>query len=149
MIREAAGPIPAGGTAAVLSVDGAARGNPGPAGAGFVIEQGEVTLLSAGRYLEEATNNVAEYRALIMGLEAASTIGIRELDVRSDSELLVRQIRGEYRVRNEGLRPLFAEAQRLMGRFARVTIEHVPREGNRQADRLANMAIDAKGAVRG
>ncbi len=134
------------GLRVVIYTDGAARGNPGPAGAGVRIEGRDgAALAEIAEYLGEATNNVAEYRALLLGLERARTLGAREVEVRSDSELLVRQMTGAYKVRNEGLRPLVARAHALAGAFASVDYVHVRREGNRDADRLANLAIDRSG----
>ncbi len=131
----------------VVMVDGAARGNPGPAGAGFLIRAGRETTLRRGEYLGEATNNVAEYNALILGLEAAIDMGAIQARVYSDSELLIKQMNGEYRVKNPRLRELFALAQKAAGQLKKVSYSHIPREKNREADRLANMAIDAKGPV--
>lgn len=130
-----------------LNVDGGARGNPGPAGCGYVLSTGDGPLLQRGEYLGEATNNVAEYRALIAGLQAAVQMGVEELEVLADSELVVRQMTGEYRVKNQGLKPLFAQAQSLAAGIGKVSFRHIPREHNREADRLANMAIDARGPV--
>jgi ribonuclease HI len=103
---------------------------------------GEV-LAAVGQYLGETTNNVAEYKALLLGLMRASECGIRRLEVRADSELMIKQLRGEYRVLAEGLKPLFEEAKGMLGRFAEVKLVHVRREQNAEADRLANQAIDA------
>lgn len=127
-----------------IFTDGAARGNPGPAGAGFlIIDLGNDTVLHEGyKYLGEATNNQAEYSALKIALEKATELGGTELELRLDSELVVKQIRGEYKVKNEGLRPFFVEIKRLLGGFVSFGIEHVRREDNSQADRLANRAID-------
>ena len=129
----------------IIYSDGAARGNPGPAGAGAVLqgEDGHV-IVEVCRYLGETTNNQAEYRALLLALEEAKMIGAEQLTIFADSELMVKQIMGEYRVKNEGLKPLFAEAQKLLRAFADYTIEHVPRDENRHADRLANLAIDGE-----
>jgi ribonuclease HI len=128
----------------VVYTDGAARGNPGPAGAGVSIQDPDGNVVATvERYLGKATNNVAEYSALLCGLERAQELGAEELEVRSDSELLVRQMRGEYRVRNPGLKPLVVRAHELARAFARVEYVHVRREQNRDADRLANRAIDA------
>jgi ribonuclease HI len=124
--------------------DGAARGNPGPAGAGVCIRAPSGKLLAEHcRYLGEATNNVAEYRALLLGLEEAARLGASVVELRSDSQLLVRQMRGEYRVRNAVLQELHARARLLEQAFERVDYVHVPREENFDADRLANRAIDA------
>jgi ribonuclease HI len=128
----------------VLYADGAARGNPGPAAIGAVMfddDGNPVTEVS--ETIGEATNNVAEYRALIAGLEAATRFEPQALTVRLDSQLLVRQLSGEYRVKAKNLKPLYEKVRQLLGRFPRVTIEHVPRERNEWADRLANQALDA------
>jgi ribonuclease HI len=127
----------------VAYTDGGSRGNPGPAGFGVRFEEPNGTLLEEfGASMGTATNNVAEYRGLIAALGWAADHGYRRLHVRSDSELLVRQMRGEYRVKNPGLKPLHQEARALIDRFEEVTFEHVPREMNRHADRLANLAMD-------
>ncbi len=127
----------------VIYTDGAARGNPGPAGAGVRIEAPDgAALAEIAEYLGEATNNVAEYKAMLLGLERARALGASEVEIRSDSELLVRQMTGEYKVRNEGLRPLVARAHALAAAFTSVDFVHVRRERNRDADRLANLAID-------
>ena len=132
-------------TSFVIHSDGAARGNPGPAGAGAVIAapSGEV-VAEVSEYLGEMTNNQAEYRALVLALEEAQRRGATELAIFADSELLVRQVRGEYRVKNEGLRPLFERVRTLLRGIGRYTIQHVPRERNAHADALANRAIDRK-----
>jgi ribonuclease H / adenosylcobalamin/alpha-ribazole phosphatase len=127
-----------------LSTDGGARGNPGPAAYGFVLETEDGTVLAAeAEAIGVATNNVAEYRALLAGLERAAELGVDELEVVSDSELLVKQMRGEYKVKNEALRELSLEAARLARRIGRVTYEAVRREHNELADRLVNEALDA------
>jgi ribonuclease HI len=124
--------------------DGAARGNPGPAGAGVCIRAPSGRLLTErARYLGEATNNVAEYQALLLGLKEAARLGASEVELRSDSELVVRQMRGEYRVRNPALQELHTLACSLEEAFDRVGYVHVRREENPDADRLANRAIDA------
>jgi ribonuclease HI len=127
----------------LLMVDGAARGNPGEAGCGAVIcdETGTVRQ-ELCRYLGKATNNVAEYEGLLMGLEAVLRLGGSRLKVQSDSELLVRQLNGLYRVKDEKLKPLYQRAMALLQRFESYRIIHVRREQNQQADRLANRAID-------
>jgi ribonuclease HI len=134
-------------TRALLRTDGGSRGNPGPAGAGFSIERDEEEVCAAGRYLGATTNNVAEYEALIWGLENVRALGFSEVDVASDSELLVRQLNGVYRVKNEGLRPLFRKATELLGSFAVWDVRHVRREQNVRADTLANLAMDERGTV--
>ena len=128
---------------ATLSTDGGARGNPGPAAYGYVLETEDGTVLDArGEAIGVATNNVAEYRALVAGLEKALELGVDELEVVSDSELLVKQMRGEYKVKNEALRELSAEAAALARRIGRVTYTAVRREHNELADRLVNEALD-------
>ena len=127
-----------------LSTDGGARGNPGPAAYGYVLEAEDGTVLDArGERIGIATNNVAEYRALIAGLEKAVELGIDELEVVSDSELLVKQMQGEYRVKNETLRGLNDEANSLERKLGRVRYTAVRREHNELADRLVNEALDA------
>ncbi len=126
-----------------LMVDGASRGNPGEAGCGAVIydEQGEI-LKELTSYLGSSTNNVAEYQGLLMGLEGVLKLGGRKLQIRSDSELLVRQLNGVYRVKDEKLKVLYRKALDLLGRLEAYRIIHVRREHNKLADRLANIAID-------
>jgi ribonuclease HI len=127
-----------------LFTDGGARGNPGPAAFAYVLETEDGTVLDArGEAIGVATNNVAEYRALIEGLRRAVEIGVGELTVVSDSELLVKQMRGEYRVKNETLRGLFHEASDLEREVGKVTYTAVRREHNELADRLVNEALDA------
>jgi ribonuclease HI len=127
-----------------LSTDGGARGNPGPAAYGYVLEADDGTVLAAhGEKIGIATNNVAEYSALIAGLEKALELGLPRVEVVSDSELMVKQMRGEYRVKNEALRELFDEAERLAGRIGVVSYSAVRREHNELADRLVNEALDA------
>jgi ribonuclease HI len=129
---------------AKLSTDGGARGNPGPAAYGYVLEADDGTVLDArGEPIGVATNNVAEYRALIAGLEKAVELAIDELEVVSDSELLVRQMTGEYKVKNETLRDLKDEAEALERKLGRVRYKAVRREHNELADRLVNEALDA------
>ncbi|HKH30594.1 MAG TPA: reverse transcriptase-like protein [Gaiellaceae bacterium] len=126
-----------------LSTDGGARGNPGPAAYGYVLEAEDGTVLAAhGETIGVATNNVAEYRGLIAGLEKAVEVGVDELEVVSDSELLVKQMKGEYRVKNENLRPLNVQASRLARQVGRVRWTSVRRERNELADRLVNEALD-------
>ena len=130
----------------MLFADGAARGNPGPAAYGFVLDRPDGRPQAAeGRALGKATNNVAEYMALIAGLRCALEHGVRELEVRMDSELVVRQMTGVYKVKNQGLKPLFAEARRLAQEFEAFGIAHVRREQNTRADLEANRALDAPG----
>ena|SRR2546421_6936306 len=126
-----------------VRTDGAARGNPGPAGVGVVLVDPEGNVVEElARGIGWATNNVAEYRALIEGLKLARSHGADRLRVFSDSALMVQQMRGAYKVRHDGLKPLHAEASKLAGGFAGVRFEAVPRERNRRADELANLGID-------
>ena len=128
-----------------LFTDGGARGNPGPAAYGFVLEDDGGTVLAAhGEAIGVATNNVAEYSALLAGLERAAELGVDELEVVSDSELMVKQMTGVYRVKNEALRDLSLEASRRARRLPCVTYKHVRREHNELADRLVNEALDAE-----
>ena len=127
-----------------LFTDGGARGNPGPAAFGYVLEAEDGTVLAAhGEAIGVATNNVAEYRALVAGLERAAELQVGDVEVVSDSELLVKQMRGEYRVKNEALRTLSLEAARLGRQLDRVEYRHVKRAHNELADRLVNEALDA------
>jgi ribonuclease HI len=127
----------------ILHTDGAARGNPGPAGIGIVIRAEDgTTLAELGEYIGEATNNVAEYRALMRALEEAWRLGADSVEILADSELLVRQINGEYRVRHPNLVPLYAEVIEKLKGFSSFSIDHVPRKENARADALANWALD-------
>jgi ribonuclease HI len=129
-----------------LFTDGGARGNPGPAAAAYVLEAEDGTVLDArGEAIGVATNNVAEYRALVAGLEKAVELGVGELEVVSDSELLVKQMNGEYRVKNAALRELSLDAARLARKLGRVRYRAVRRAENELADRLVNEALDAAG----
>jgi ribonuclease HI len=128
-----------------LFTDGAARGNPGPAGAGAVIISPEGHVVAKmGKYLGETTNNVAEYTGLILGLKRAKAMGLRELEVLADSELMVRQLNGEYAVKADHLRPLHDEAAALIKGFEQIEIRHIPREENTAADEMSNRAIDLR-----
>ena len=126
-----------------MYADGGARGNPGPAGSGAVLldEHGTV-IVELMRFLGHATNNVAEYTALIIGLEEALRRGIDDLDIRMDSLLVVQQMKGVWKIKHPGLRPLALRAGELLARVPKRTIEHVPREQNSLADALVNRAID-------
>jgi ribonuclease HI len=127
-----------------LFTDGGARGNPGPAAYGFVLESEDGTVLAAeGEAIGTATNNVAEYSGLIAGLEKALELHVPEVEVVSDSELMVKQMRGEYRVKNEALRELYNEATALARRIGNVEYRHVKRAHNELADKLVNDALDA------
>ena len=127
-----------------LFTDGGARGNPGPAAYGFVLESEDGTVLAAeGEAIGTATNNVAEYSGLIAGLEKAIELHVPQVEVVSDSELMVKQMRGEYRVKNEALRELYDEATALARRLGNVEYRHVKRAHNELADKLVNDALDA------
>ena len=131
---------------AKLFTDGGARGNPGPAAYGYVLEAEDGTVLAAhGEAIGIATNNVAEYSALIAGLEKAIELALAEVEVVSDSELMVKQMRGEYKVKNEALRELSLRAARLAGAVGDVRYTAVRREHNKLADQLVNEALDAAG----
>ncbi len=127
----------------VVNVDGGARGNPGPAAVGAVVRDaaGEV-LEERGERIGTATNNVAEYRALLLGIERAAQLGASELELVGDSELIVRQVKGEYKVKDATMRELHAEVKRALRPFERWSIRHVRREHNAEADRLVNQALD-------
>jgi ribonuclease HI len=133
------------GRAATANIDGGSRGNPGPAGYGVHIEQADGTIVELKEFLGTSTNNVAEYSGLLAALRWAAEHQVSPLLLRSDSELLVKQMRGEYRVKSPGLQPLYEEARSLMRRIGKVTFEHVRREFNQDADRLANEAMDEGG----
>lgn len=135
---------PDAGEGLLVHIDGAARGNPGPAAIGVVMaDLAGRTVREHGERLGKATNNVAEYRALIRALQLAAELGAKVIKVRSDSELLTKQMNGLYRVKNEQLLPLYQQARELYQEFTSVEITHVPRAQNRRADQLANMALDA------
>ena len=130
-----------------LFTDGGSRGNPGPAAYGYVLEAGDGTVLAAhGERIGVATNNIAEYRALVEGLRKAADLQVDEVEVVSDSELLVNQMQGNYKVKNEALRELWLDANELADRLEKVTFTAVRREHNELADRLVNEALDAEGA---
>ena len=130
-----------------LSTDGGARGNPGPAAYAYVLEADDGTVLAAhGEAIGVATNNVAEYRALVEGLRKAAEVGVDELEVVSDSQLVVEQMRGAYKVKSVKLRGLWEEAQELADRLGKVRYTAVRREHNELADQLVNEALDAAGS---
>lgn len=129
---------------ATLFTDGGARGNPGPAAIGFVLSQMGNVPLEYGEYIGHATNNQAEYRALLAGLTEAKKQNIQTVTCFLDSELVVKQVRGEYRVKNEELKELLAEIKKLFSAFTSLTFQHVPRSKNKIADRLVNEALDAQ-----
>jgi len=127
----------------IVNVDGGARGNPGPAAAAAVATTPDGDELGERKlYIGEATNNVAEYRALLLGLELARELGAEEVEIVNDSELVARQIGGEYKVKNAGLKPLFAEAMRELRGFHKWAVRPVRREHNTRADELVNEALD-------
>jgi ribonuclease HI len=130
----------------VVNVDGGARGNPGPAAIAAVVTtpDGEI-LEERGERIGSATNNVAEYRALLLGIERARELGADEVEIVGDSELVVRQVKGEYKVKDAGLKPLHQQAQQVLRDFDRWSIRHVRREDNEAADLLVNAALDAAG----
>ncbi len=129
--------------ALTVNVDGGARGNPGPAAIGVVVRDADgVVLEELGETIGRATNNVAEYRALLRGIELAAAHGATEVEVVGDSELVVRQVEGRYKVKDATLRGLYEEAMRELGGFERWSISHVRREANADADRLVNTALD-------
>lgn len=129
----------------IVYSDGASRGNPGPGGAGAVIcdAQGHITE-RLGKYLGQVTNNVAEYEALLLGLRRAVELGARAVEVRADSELLIRQLQGRYKVKHPAMQELFGKAQTLLARLGTVKFTHVPREKNTDADEMSNRAIDER-----
>ena len=131
-----------------LQFDGGSRGNPGPAGIGVVIRAADGTpIFTLGRFIGRATNNVAEYTALITALQEAKKLGARKIIVRGDSELIIKQMRGEYRVKHPDMKILCTQAQALVATFESATITHNLREHNELADRLANLAMDRKADV--
>ena len=126
-----------------VNVDGGARGNPGPAAIGVVVRDGDGVLEEVGETIGEATNNVAEYKALLRGIQLAAERGASELELVGDSELVVRQVEGRYKVKNAGMKELHEEVKRALRDFDSWTIRHVRRENNADADRLVNAALDA------
>jgi ribonuclease HI len=130
----------------VVNVDGGARGNPGPAAIAAVVRSTDGTVLEErGETIGEATNNVAEYRALLLGIERAAALGAREIELIGDSQLIVRQVNGEYKVKDPALRELSAQVRSALAGFDRWSIRHVRREDNSDADRLVNVALDGAG----
>lgn len=128
---------------ATLHTDGGARGNPGPAAVGFVLTGIGSTPIVCKEYIGIGTNNQAEYRALLAGIQKARKEGIEDLVCYLDSELVVKQVRGEYRVKNKDLKNLLAEIKKLLPAFRSITFEHIPRSKNAAADKLVNEALDA------
>lgn len=126
-----------------LFTDGGARGNPGPGAVGIVIKKGDEVVFSKGKYIgDEVTNNQAEYRAILGGLQVASKMEIKEMKCNLDSELVVKQLKGEYKVKNEDLRELFAKVKKAEEDFKKVSYHHIPREKNKLADAMVNEALD-------
>ncbi|HBT95558.1 MAG TPA: ribonuclease H, partial [Coriobacteriia bacterium] len=136
---------------ATLNTDGGSRGNPGESGIGFIIridaDSSSEVVCRGGAYIGTATNNIAEYRALIWGLRNAAALGVKRIEVLADSELMVKQVRGEYKVKNEGIKPLFVEVLQLLRGFESFAVGHVLRAENAAADELANQAMDEKASV--
>ncbi len=132
-----------------IYIDGASRGNPGPAGIGIVIvNESGVTIKNIDKSIGHATNNIAEYTALISGMEEAHGLGAKELIINTDSELVAKQLGGEYKVKSPALKDLHSKVVRLLNSFELVKINNIPREDNRAADKLANKAIDGAGKKR-
>ena len=129
----------------IIQADGASRGNPGRAAIGVVIKDANGRVRQEiSHYIGNTTNNQAEYRALIAGLEEAKRLGAEHIHIRMDSELVVKQIKGSYRVRNEGLKPLWQRSMQLLAEFGASDLVHVPRQHNQRADMLANQALDSR-----
>jgi ribonuclease HI len=127
-----------------INTDGASRGNPGPAAIGVTLKNDKEELVAIiSEKIGLTTNNQAEYRALIAGLKKALSLGAKDVVVRADSELMVKQMLGQYRVKNEGLKPLFEEARKLAGGLTNCKFAAIPRERNKEADKLCNQALDA------
>jgi ribonuclease HI len=127
-----------------IYTDGASRNNPGEAGAGVYILRDGNAVEKIARYLGTTTNNIAEYTAAIIGLERAAQLGATGVRLFADSELLVKQLNGQYKVKNEGLKPLYARVKELIAKIGKVEVQYTPRERNKEADALANKAIDEK-----
>lgn len=132
---------------ATLYTDGGSRGNPGPAGIGFELLLSDDEKILGGAYIGEASNNIAEYQAIVWGLQNAREAGVSTIILRADSELAIKQIKGEYKVKNEGLKPLFFEVVSLLKSFESFTAEHVYRKDNVVADALVNEALDTREQV--
>ncbi len=129
----------------IINTDGGARGNPGPAGIGVVIrDEGKHLVAHHQGYIGEATNNVAEYKALILALKEALKLGAKELLINMDSELVVKQMKGQYKIKEPTLKLLAAEALQLTNKFSKIIFQHIRREQNKEADKLVNQAIDEK-----
>ena len=128
-----------------IYIDGAARGNPGPAGAGIILKEGNETIKTSYKYLGDTTNNVAEYSAVIFGLQEAIALGYKKVELKVDSELVAQQLRGDYRVKNSNIKPLFDKAIVLINNLENVKIIKIDRSDNKEADKLANKAINLSG----
>ncbi|SHH35198.1 ribonuclease HI [Caloranaerobacter azorensis DSM 13643] len=131
---------------AIIHTDGGSRGNPGLAGIGVIIyDESKNVVLELSQYIGIQTNNVAEYKALVRALELSYEMGIKDVEFYMDSELVVKQIKGEYKVKNERMKPFYEIANSLISQFDNFSIHHVRREKNKKADELANLAMDMKG----
>lgn len=129
-----------------LYIDGAARGNPGPAGIGIVLlDENNNKIKDFYKFIGKATNNIAEYNALVYGLQEAIALGAKEVVINSDSELIARQLKGDYRVKNAGIKPLFEQAVHMLDNLDKVEVRHIDREQNKEADKLAKKAINLSG----
>lgn len=128
-----------------IYIDGAARGNPGPAGAGIVLKEGIKTIRTIYKYLGDTTNNIAEYSALISGLQEAIALGYKNAKLYLDSELVVQQLKGDFRVKNSNIRSVFNKAIALINNFNNIKIIKIDRRDNKEADKLANKAINLSG----
>lgn len=133
----------------IIHTDGGSRGNPGPAAYGFVLTRPGAPDLEENDFIKQATNNIAEYTAVVRALERAKELGAERVIIKSDSELMVKQMNGQYKVKNEGLLPFYLEAVELRRGFKNVQFQHVRREYNKDADRLCNDAMDARGSTTG
>ena len=132
----------------ILYIDGGARGNPGPAGIGVVImDESGKSIKEFGKYIGEATNNIAEYNALLYGLEEALILRADEIVINMDSELVAKQLSGDYRVKDSNIKPIFERAVNILKSFKKFEIKHVKRELNKEADRLVNKAINLAGLI--
>ncbi len=130
----------------VIYIDGAAKGNPGPAGIGALLKDEKGVIISEiSKFIGEATNNIAEYSALLEALRESISLGFKYIEIRSDSELLIKQLKGEYKVKSSNLRFLFENAILLLNNFEKIEVNHIPREENKDADRLANKAVNLSG----
>jgi len=128
-----------------IYIDGAARGNPGPAGAGIVLKEGDQTVKTTYKYLGVTTNNIAEYNALITALDEARVLGYKKVILYLDSELIAQQLQGNYRVKNSNIKPFFEKAISLINNFESIEIKKIDRSKNKEADKLANKAINLAG----